>query len=36
MNAIRIYLHAVKYWLRGDPWRDAVAFARVLIGGWSR
>lgn len=27
---MRLYFLAVKYWLQGDSWKEAVAYARVI------
>jgi hypothetical protein len=34
MKVFRKYMLAVKYWLQGDEWRQAVTYAQVIIGRW--
>lgn len=31
---MRVYLLAVKYWLQGDTWEDALAFAKFIVNGF--
>lgn len=34
MKAFRKYMLAVKYWLQGDEWHQAVTYAEVIVGRW--
>ena len=36
MEKIRFYTLAVKYWLQGDEWEEAKAYAAVITGRWVR
>lgn len=33
-KAIQIYILAVKYWLRGDTWQFAKAYAKAIVSGF--
>lgn len=35
-NDLRIYFLAVKYWLQGDMWIDAVEYARAIVRGFKK
>ena len=32
----RIFFLAIKYWLQGDPWPEAVEYAKVIVEGFKR
>jgi len=36
IKKIRIYFLAVKYWLQGDTWDDAVEYAMVIVKGFKK
>ena len=31
---MRLYFLAIKYWLQGDTWKEAVAYAKVITSKW--
>lgn len=33
---MRIYWYALKYWIQGDTWDEAVAYAKVICNNWRR
>ena len=35
-KAIQIYILTIKYWLRGDTWQDAKAYAGKIVNGFKR
>lgn len=34
LEKIRIYFLAVKYWMQGDDWEDAVGYAEFIVNKW--
>ena len=34
MKVISLYRLAIKYWLQGDEWGDALIFARRIVYGF--
>jgi len=32
----RIYILAIKYWLQGDKWSDAVEYATAIVRGFHK
>jgi len=35
-KTIDIYCLAIKYWLSGDTWKDAVQYATALVKGFKK
>lgn len=36
MKLLDTYLLAIKYWLQGDDWDDAVIFAKRIVYGFKK
>ena len=34
IKAISIYCLAIRYWVQGDKWDEALQYAKVIIGRW--
>lgn len=36
INKTRVYLLALKYWMRGGKWSFAVKYAEKIVNGWKK
>ena len=36
LDKIRIYTLAMKYWMNGDSWSEAKAFAEFIVNKWKK
>lgn len=33
---MRLYILAVKYWLQGQCWNEALEYAKAIVNGWEQ
>ena len=36
LDKIKIFILTLKYWMQGDPWKEAKEFATVIVTRWRK